>query len=204
MSEKYNSEFRQRLTLLVIDKVIIGIFLLLFGFFIQWALEQQRAALAQQQAERDRLTVDQQRIRDVTLAASQVLTEIVASYRKTVSTAVRDLLAVLNEYESHGQVREPNDRDTVRNIVENIENAMGQLATANQNLPNVADPFVRLIRRIRSDLVNKQRDREAFRADVRNLMAIYAELLNELRITSVKAMEADRRAVSKILASGSP
>ena len=195
-------EFSHKLALLLIDKVLVGVFFVLLGFFIQSTLEQQRAALAQQQAEQERLTAERERIRDVTLEFSRVLTRIVAVHRQTIVTAVHDLLAILNEYESLGRVQESNDRERLRSVVEGVENAIGQLARANPGLPVVADPFVRLTRRIRSDLVNRPRGREAFRADARDLLESYTTLLIELRATSVRAMEDDRRAVSDILASG--
>ena len=201
MNAAYNREFLQKLTLLLIDKLLIGGCLVLAGWFVQSTLEHQRAALGQQQIERDRLVAERERVRDATIAVSRVLTEFVTVHRETIVTAVRNLIAMLNDYEGIGQVRELDDLERLEGIVEDIENAMEQLATANPDLPVVGDPFVLLIRRIRADLVNRTRDREALQADANELLSSYTTVLRELRRTSVVAMEDDRRAVSEILAS---
>ncbi|MCY4507805.1 MAG: hypothetical protein OXG35_12730 [Acidobacteria bacterium] len=202
MTEQHVREFRQKLALLLIDKALIGAFVLLLGFFVQSGLEQQRAALEEEQAERDRLAVQRERVREVTLSVSQVFTEIVNENRGPVVSAVEDLLAVLNQYESVGRVTDTDGRERLRNIVENLENALSQLARINPRLPARADPFVQRVREIRSDLVNRRREPEALREDADNLSAGYLDLLLDLRTTSVLALEEDRKAVEAILADG--
>ena len=66
MSKNENSDFNQKLKLLLIDKLLLGGFFVLLAFFIQYSLNQQNANLAGQQAERDRLATEQQRIQDAT------------------------------------------------------------------------------------------------------------------------------------------
>ena len=190
MSDNEQHEFWQKVTLLLIDRLVIGIFLLLIGLFIDLTLERQRATLE-----------ERERVRDVTLAFSQVLTEVVATYRETVFAAVRDLLTLLNEHERSGQVNDPDDRRRLRTIVQDIENAMGQLARANPRLSQVAGPFMQRVREVRSDLINRPRDPQDFRNDAEDLLESYTVLLRELRTTGVLAMEDDRRAVNNILSS---
>ena len=165
------------------------------AFYIHARLDHHRVSLEAQQAEREH-------IRDVTLTVSQVFTEIVDADRKTVITAVRSLFAVLNEYENVGQVRDTNGRKRLQEIVEDIENALSQLALVNTDLTANADSFVKRIRAIRSDLVNKQRDPEVLKRDAQSLLASYTDLLDELRKTSILALEADRKAVAAMLSRG--
>ena len=190
VSDNDRLEFQQKVTLLLIDRLLIGILLVFLGLFIDLTLEQERAAIE-----------ERERVRDVTMAFSQVLTEVVATYRETVFTAVRDLLALLNEYERSGQVDNLDDRHRLRTIVEDIENAMDQLGRANPRLSLVGDPFIRRVREIRSDLINRRRNPQDFRRDAEDLLESYTVLLGELRTTGVLAMEADRRAVNEILSS---
>ena len=200
MTENHVREFRQKLALLLIDKLLIGAFIVGLGFMVQSGLEQQRAALETQQVDRDRRANQRERVREVALSVSQVFTEIVNENREPIVNAVDDLIALLNQYENVGRVRDNEGRDRLRSIVEDIENALNQLARINRDLPAKADPFVRRVRRIRSDLVNRRRDPEALRQDRDNLSAGYTDLLVALRATSVLALEADRSAVESILA----
>lgn len=191
MSEAVSREFWQKLSLLLVDKVLIGGLLLFAGWIV-----------GQEQAEWEQRAAKRERVRDGTVAFSRVLTEIVTIHRGEIVVAVRELGAILNEYESVGKVEEEPVRENLRSIVEGVENAIGQMTRANAELEDVTEGFVRLTRRIRSDLVNKKRDREAFRNDQRELLTAYEVVLAELRRTSVLAMEEDRRAVEKILESG--
>ena len=195
MTENGNGGFWQKLGLLLIDKLLIGGLIAAAAFYFQARLENHRVSLEAQQAEREH-------IRDVTLTVSQVFTEIVDADRKTVITAVGSLFAVLNKYESLGQVRDPSDRRRLQKIVEDIENALSQLALVNTDLAVSADSFVKRIRAIRSDLVNKKRGPEDLKRDTQSLLASYTGLLDELRTTSILALEEDRRAVTAMLSRG--
>ena len=202
---KDESDFKQKVKLLLIDKVLLGSFVAILAFFIQSHLDNRSAALEAQQAERDRVAVEQQHIRDITLAVSRVATEVVDTDRRTVITSVRDLLAVLNEHEIDGGVTKAEDRARLREIAEKIENSLNQLTELNPGLADTSEPFVRLVRRIRSDLVNnKRRGPDDLREDARILLESYTEFLAELRETSVMALEADRTAVIDILSRGRP
>ena len=200
MTQDHVREFRQKLALLLIDKALIGAFVLLLGFFVQSGLERQRAALEAQEAERDRLAAQRERVREAMLSVSQVFTEIVKENREPIVQAVEDLLAVLNQYESIGRVRDTEDRDRLRRIVQDLENALNQLARINPELPARADPFLRRVRQVRSDLVNNRRDPAALQADRNSLSASYTDLLVHLRTTSLLAWEEDRNAVEATLA----
>lgn len=197
---KIQNDFRQQLALLLIDKLVLGGFVALLAFFIQSNLDRQSAALEAGQAERDRLAIEEQRIRDVTLAVSRVATEIVNVGRDTVFRSIGELRAMLTEYESEGWVTDPNDRMRLREIVDNIQDSLNQLVGVNPELAVTSDPFVDRVQRIASDLVNnRQRNPEDLQEDARQLLQSYTQLLDELRKTSVFALEADRSAVTAIL-----
>ena len=92
-----------------------------------------------------------------------------------------------------------NGRKRLQEIVEDIENALNQLALVNTDLTASADPFVKRIRAIRSTLVNAQRAPKALKRDAQSLLANYTCLLDELRKTSILALEEDRKAVAAML-----
>ena len=189
MNTDHDREFKQKLALLLIDKALIGVFVLLLGFLVQAGL-----------AERDRLVAQRERAREAALSVSQVFTEIVDENREPIVNAVEDLLAVLNQYEPVGRVTGTEGRDRLRSIVENLENGLNQLARINPELPAKTDRFMQQVRGIRSDLVNRRRDPEALQEDRKSLSAGYTDLLVHLRTTSVLAWERDRNAVEAILA----
>ena len=176
MSTDHGREFRQQLALLLIDKAVIGGFVLLLGFLAQAGL-----------AERDRLAAQRERAREAALSVSQVFTEIVDENRELIVKAVEDLLAVLNQSETAGRVTSTEARNRLRNIVENLENGLNQLARINPELPAKTDGFLQQVRRIRSDLVNRRRDPEVLQEDQESLSAGYTDLLVHLRTTSVLA-----------------
>ena len=182
------TEFWQKVFFLVVDKFVIGGFIALSVILIQCS-----------QAERDRRAEQRERIRDVTLATSQVLTEIVEYHRKTIFTSVTDLLTLLNEYDGIGQVTDASGRKRLQDITENIENAANHLARVNPDLTQLTNQFVSHTRSLRSDLVNKQRRKDDFQADMKTVLESYTHLLPELRKTSVLATVQDRRSVTEIL-----
>lgn len=191
-------EFRQKLGFLLIDKLLVGGFVLLVGYYIQMS-----------QGEKDRRAAERERLRDISLVVSRVFTDVVYVDRKIVFTSVRNLLALLNELESDGKVTESNDREKLKVIVENIENALTRLTRLTRvefdqldkasDLTEQADNFVRQIRSIRSDLLHRRRDKSALQEDAGRLVESYMRLLGELREISIIALEADRKAVEEVL-----
>lgn len=181
-------EFRRELALLLIDKALIGVFVLLITFFVQDRL-----------AERDRLAVQRERIRELTLSVSQVFTETANENRRLIVNAVEDLVALLNRYEALGQVQDAEGRDRLPQIAQDLENALNRLVRINPELSAKAAPLVQRVREIHSDLLNRRRNPEALRDDAQCLLAAYADLLVDLRTTTVQALEEDRKAVEALL-----
>ncbi len=181
-------EFRRELALLLIDKALIGVFVLLVAFVVQDRL-----------AERDRLAVQRERVRELTLSVSHVFTETANENRRLMVNAVEELVALLNRYEDRGQVKDSDGRDRLRQISQDLENALNRLARINPELPAKGEPLVQRVQEIHSDLVNRRRDPEALREDAQCLLAGYADLLVDLRTTIVQALEEDRKAVEAVL-----
>ena len=161
MTARDNREYRDKWTLLLVDRVLIGLFFVSLGACVQWNLESQRAATAAQQAERDRVAAAQQaerdrvaaarqaerdrvaderaRVRDLTLAFSRVMTEVVTARRSVLSEAVSGFLSELRRTDSSGQVQ---DRNKLSQLVDDIENEIVQLAAIDSALRESALPFL--------------------------------------------------------------
>ena len=186
-------EFRQKLKLLLIDKLVLGGFLLLLGLFVQLTLEQQRVEFA-----------EQTRIRDVTLAISQVFAETVDADRKAIATAVRDLLVILNRTESDGIVTDTNTGRSLQDSVENIENALARLRRMDRDFAPIANHFKDIVGGVRNRLENEGRQPSEFQDDIDLLLDEYGCLMTALRRVSVRAFEEDREAVDDMLSERGP
>ena len=199
MSKNEDSDFNEKLKLLLIDKLLLGGGLAAFAFFIQCSLDQRNAELSRQQIERDSRAAHEQRIQDATLAVSKVVTEVVDVHCNTLSRSVRDLLSIVEKSESEGRVRNEGDRARLRKIGESIEYSLNQLASVDPDLASTSDPFVKRIHSIRSDLVNRSRSPEDLQKDATCLLKTYSGLLTEIRRTRILALDTDRKAVIEIL-----
>ncbi len=172
------SGYRRELSLLIIDKIFLGLIFVFLALHIQAEHEQNMNK------------------REIALEISRVQSDLVKNEYKSFLYNVGILLKRMREAAPYGQVQGEVDkfRELKEKIIKNIDN-IWYLCPANTD--ELKKEFEKKLIEVHTNMISEKRNTQQVEADISAVIAKYRKLLGRLREISIQAAVNDIKAVDE-------